>query len=213
MMLTEMLLIDWNSLRPEVLFGGQVLERTPAGLSIAYLIGFGILVGALFLTFLDNFSRPKFLHEVNLPREVKKRLTQTVANRSLRAWQFVFIALAISVYGFQVYWTYFADDSNEQFQALAYKDLRTRRASASTLRGWMLDRTGRLDSALAYYKKDTDGNIVREFSLPTEMAHLLGTERGTPGLERTLYKRVIDPTPEAWEILTKISGPKSRIRT
>lgn len=203
-MMFFLLQIDWNKFRPEALFGGQVLERTPAGLSILYIIGIGILLGFLVLTFLDNFKRPKFLFEFDLPKEVKKKLTQTIANRSIRAWQFVFVFLAFGVFGFQVYWTYFADQSNEQFQALAYKDLRTRRTTAANLRGWMLDRNGSLADALAYYKVDKDRNIVRGFSLEREMAHLLGTERGTPGLERTLYRRVADSTPEAWEVLTKI---------
>ena len=198
------LAIDWNKLRPESIFGGQILERTPAGLSIVYIIGVGVLIGFLILTFYDNFSRPKFLFERDLPREVKKRITQTITNRSIRVWQVVFILLAFSVFSFQVYWTYFADDSNEQFQALAYKDLRTRRATAASLRGWMLDRSGTLDGALAYYKVDQNGDIGRAFSLEKEMAHLLGTERGTPGLERTLYKKAADPMPEAWEVLTKI---------
>lgn len=199
-----MLQIDWNKFRPENLLGGQVLERTPAGLSILYIIGLGILIGFLILTFFDNFNRPKFLFEFDLPREVKKKLTQTIANRSIRVWQFVFILLAFSVFGFQVYWTYFADESNEQFQALAYKDLRTRRTTSANLRGWMLDRNGNLANALAYYKIDQDGKIVRGFSLEREMAHLLGTERGTPGLERTLYKKVADPSPESWEVLTTV---------
>ncbi|MEP6788617.1 MAG: hypothetical protein ABJB40_09310, partial [Acidobacteriota bacterium] len=195
-------LIDWDKLKPENLFGGQVLERTPAGLTIFYVIGIGILIGFLVISFLDDFRPAKFIFERDLPKEVIKKLTQTVANRSLRAWQVVFIIVAFSVFGFQVYWTYFADASNTEFQALSYKDLRNRRASASTLRGWMLDRTGKLNSALAYYKVDRDGSIVRTFPLEKEMAHLLGTELGTPGLERTLYKKVIDPMPEAWEILT-----------
>src|SRR5580765_6454792 len=123
-----LLLIDLSSWRPENLFGGQVLERTPAGLTIIYIIGLGVLVGFLVLTFIDNFRRPKYLFEVDLPREVTKKLTQTITNRSLRVWQFVFILLAFSVFGFQVYWVYFAEDTNEEFQALAYKDMRTRRA-------------------------------------------------------------------------------------
>lgn len=196
--------IDWSKWSPEALFGGQVLERTPAGLTIVYSVGLGVLLGFLVLSFFDNFNRPKFLFEFDLPKEVKKKLTQTIANRSIRVWQFVFIFLAFAVFGFQVYWTYFADESNEQFQALAYKDLRSRRTTAANLRGWMLDRNGKLVDALAYYKKDQDGNIVRAFSLEREMAHILGTERGTPGLERTLYKRVSDPSPEAWEVLTTI---------
>ncbi len=203
-MLAFLLQIDWSKWSPEALFGGQVLERTPAGLTIVYIVGVGVLLGFLILSFFDNFNRPKFLFEFDLPKEVKKKLTQTIANRSIRVWQFVFIFLALAVFGFQVYWTYFADQSNENFQELAYKDLRGRRATAANLRGWMLDRNGKLVDALAYYKKDQDGDIVRAFSLEREMAHLLGTERGTPGLERTLYKRITDPSPEAWEVLTTI---------
>jgi cell division protein FtsI/penicillin-binding protein 2 len=139
---------------------------------------------------------------------VKRKLTKTITNRSLRAWQTVFILLAFAVYGFQVYWTYFADESNEQFQALAYKDLRTRRSTAANLRGWMLDRSGKLQNSLAYYTIGKDGNIDRTYPLDREMAHLLGTERGTPGLERTLYKKQADPMPEAWEVLTKIKHPE-----
>src|SRR5829696_5390999 len=199
-----LLQVDWNKLRPEAWFGGQILERTPAGLSIAYIIGVGILIGFLVVTFFDNFNPPKFLFERDLPKEVKRKLTQTVANRSLRIWQFVFIFLALTVFGFQVYWRYFADDSNEEFQALAYKDLRNRRTAASSLRGWMLDRSGNLGNALAYYKVGKDGDIDRTYALEKEMAHLLGTERGTPGLERTLFKRAADPSPEAGEILTKV---------
>lgn len=195
-------------IRPEYWFGGQVLERTPAGLTVLYIIAIGILLGFLILTFIDNLNRPKFLFELDLPREVKKKLTQTIANRSIRVWQFVFIFLAFSVFGFQVYWTFFAGDANEQFQALAYKDLRNRRTTAANLRGWMLDRNGNLASALAYYKVDQNGNIVRTFALEKEMAHILGTERGTPGLERTLYARTEDPMPEAWEVLTTIKPPE-----
>lgn len=208
MTLLSLLLIDWDKWKPENLFGSQVLERTSAGLTIFYLIGVGILIGFLVITFVDNFRRPKFVFEQNLPVEVARRLTQTIANRSLRVWQVLFVALALSVFGFQVYWTYYADDSNEQFQALSYKDLRNRRTSAASLRGWMLDRSGNLASALAYYKLDKDGDITRGFALDKEMAHLLGTERGTPGLERTLYKRQADPMPEAWEVLTRIKKPQ-----
>lgn len=201
-------LIDVSKWKPEQLFGGQVLERTPAGLTIIYSIAVGVLIGFLVLTFLDNFRRHKLVFEQELPKAVKRRLTQTLTNRSLLFWQGIFVTMALAVFGFQVYWVYFADESNQQFQALAYKDLRNRRATAASLRGWMLDRTGNLGSALAYYKLDTDGDIKRTFSLEKEMAHLLGTERGTPGLERTLYDLDTNPLPEAWEILTKYKKPE-----
>ena len=203
-MLGFLIQIDWNQLRPENIFGGQILERTPAALTIIYIIGIGILVGFLLLTFLDNFNRSKFQFEFGLPREVTRKLTRTIANRSIRLWQVVFVILSLSIFGFQVYWTYFAGDVNAQFQALSYKDLRSRRTAAANLRGWMLDRNGKLSSSLAYYSLDGAGNIRRTYSLEREMAHLLGMERGTPGLERTLFQSRADPMPEAWEVLTTI---------
>ena len=205
---TLCLLIDLGSWSPEKLFGSQVLERTPAGLTIVYIVGVGILIGFLLLTFLDNFRRPRFTFEKNLTRAVRRSLTQTLANRTLAFWQIVFVVIAFAVFGTQVYWTYFAEESNEQFQALNYKDLRQRRASAASLRGWMLDRSGKLSNALAYYRADKDGDVVRGFALEKEMAHLLGTERGTPGLERTLYRKEIDLMPESWEVLTRIKRPE-----
>ncbi len=198
-----LLQIDWEKFRPENLFGRQILERTPAGLSVIYLIAIAVLIGFLILTFLGK-TRPKFLFENDLPKEVRRQLTNTLANRSLRIWQFIFFVLAFFVFGFHIYWVQFADDSNEQFQAVSYKDLRNRRITAANLRGWMLDRSGKLGGALAYYKVDSDGGISRTFALEKEMAHLLGTERGSPGLERTIFKKRNNPTPEAWEVLTSI---------
>lgn len=201
-------LLQLDKLRPENIFGGQVLERTPAGLTVVYLIGMLVLIWFLVMSFYGNFRRPKFNFEQNLSKDVVKKLTSTLTNRSLRLWQIIFVLLTFTVYGFHVYWTYYAGDANEQFAALSYKDLRNRRTTASTLRGWMLDRSGKLNNSLAYYKVDNDGTIDRTFPLEREMAHLLGTERGTPGLERTLYQRVDDPMPEAWEILTKYKKPE-----
>ncbi len=200
--------IDIGKTLTDKLFGGQVLERTPAGLSIIYLIGVAVILLFLLVTLVENIWRPKFLFERELPVAVNKKLSQTLTNRSLFVWFFVFVILCSVTFGFQVYWTRVADDSEGQMKALSYKDLRNRRTNAASLRGWMLDRTGKLDAALAYYKIDKDGGLSREFSLDKEMAHILGTERGTPGLERTLYQRDADPMPEAWEILTKYKKPE-----
>ncbi len=198
---------DWNKLRPENLFGQQVLERTPAGLSLIYMAGIALLLFLLLLSFIRNL-RPKFAFEEGIPKEVKRRLSLTTTNRSLRIWQFVFVALTFTVFGFHVYWTIFAERDNERFQALSTRDLRTRRSASTALRGWMLDRSGTLANSLAYYKKDKDGNIVRSYALDKEMAHLMGTELSTPGLDRTLYSPKVDPMPEAWEVLTWIKKPE-----
>ncbi len=209
MNILSFLLIDWQKWRPESLFGGQVLERTPAGLTIVYSISMGVLLVILIFMFIENFRRPKFVFERSLPREVNKKLTQTLANRSIMLWHIGYILLAFFVFGTQVYWVKYAQESNEDFSKdLASKDLRSRRTNAASLKGWMLDRTGKLDAALALYKIAKDGSIQRTFPLEKEMAHLLGTERGSPGLERTLYHKEADPMPEAWEILTKYKKPE-----
>lgn len=195
---------DWDFLRPEKLLGIQVLERTPAALTLIYLLAFAALIALLVSTFIGNFRRPRLAFETGLPKEVKRKLSSTATNRSLRIWQLVFFVLAFGVYGFHVYWTYFADENNEQFQALSYKDLRYRRTTAASLRGWMLDRSGKLENALAFYRINDQGEVVRGYSLQREMAHLLGTERGTPGLERTLYRKKSDPMPEAWQVFWTI---------
>lgn len=202
------LFIDWKLLRPEYIFGGQVLERTPAGISILYHFGLLILLLFIALFFLETIRRPKLTAEKDLPPAIAKRLTINIANRSIFVWQIFFVIAALSVFGFHVYWTKFADEENDQFQALAYKDLRRRRTSAADLRGWILDRTGKLDSTLAYYKLDQDGDLERSYPLDREMAHLFGTERGTPGLERTLFSKQTGPAPEAWDILFKYREPE-----
>jgi penicillin-binding protein A len=202
------LLITWEDLKPENLFGRQILERTPAGLTIVYMALLCVILVLLILTLLSNLRSLRFVAEHDLPYEVRRKLTRVVTNRSLRFWQIIFTLLAFTTLGFQVYWAYYADESNEQFQSLNYKDLRNRRSTAASLRGWMLDRSGNLASSLAYYRIDNNGEIVRRFALEKEMAHLLGTERGTPGLERTLYKKASDPMPESWEVLTRIKKPQ-----
>ena len=74
MMLLFFLQFDWNKLRPENLLGAQILERTPAGLTVIYLIGIAVLIAFLILSFIGNFRRPKFAFEQNLPKEVQAEI-------------------------------------------------------------------------------------------------------------------------------------------
>ncbi len=202
-----LIFIDWQKYRPENLLGGQILERTPAGLSLIYLSGLVVMVAILLLSFIRR-RRAKFAFERDLPKEVVRKLSSTGTNRSLRIFQFVFIFLTFFVYGFHYYWGAMAEKDNQRFQDLSARDLRYRRSTSSQLRGWMLDRSGKLSNALAYYKKDKDGTIDRTFGLDREMSTLLGTEIGSPGLERTLYRQAADPMPEAWEVVTKVKKPE-----
>ena len=112
--------------------------------------------------------------------------------------RWLFLLFSIALFSFHVYWAHYAAEQNEKFQDLSYKDLRNRRLSESTLRGWILDRSGRLDQPLAYYKRDSSGNISREYPMDKALAHLFGSDRGDPGLERALFGVQSGALPEAW---------------
>ena len=179
-------------------------EKQPALLSLVYTAGLALMIVWLAVGLLRSMRRR---HSVlgavapaELPAGVRDRLGVTSTNRGLYALRWLFVVLALAVFGFHVYWAIYAEEKNERFQELSYKDLRNRRLSESTLRGWILDRTGQLDKALALYRIGANGRIEREYPLDREMAHLLGTERGDAGLERALFGISSDAAPEALDV-------------
>src|SRR5882724_6401112 len=176
-------------------------EKLPAWLTLIYLSGIG-LVGLLLLISLVRswFRRAPAAPTApaSLPKDIQKRMGSTTTNRGLRAWRWVFALAAIFIFGFHVYWARYAAERNQKFQELSYKDLRNRRLSESTLRGWIYDRKGR---PLAYYKKEGDGEIDREYPMDTALAHIFGTDRGEPGLERALFGTESGAVPEVWQII------------
>lgn len=178
-------------------------ERQPALLTIIYVGGFALLTLLLALTLLRRARRSALstVAPSDLPPEVRKRLGVTSTNRGLKAIRIVFILLSLTVFGFHVYWAQYAEEDNARFQELAYKDLRNRRLAESTLRGWILDRTGSLDRALAFYRTGSDGSIVREYPYDVELAQIFGTERGDAGLERALFGIDSTEVPEALDVL------------
>src|SRR2546422_125557 len=176
-------------------------EKLPAWLTLIYVSCLGLVALLLILSLLRIWlkrSPTAPTAPANLPREVRKRLGATTTNRGLKAWRILFAMLAISIFSFHVYWARYAQENNEKFQQLSYKDLRNRRLSESTLRGWIYDRKGR---PLAYYKKDSSGAIVREYPMDAALAHLLGSDRGEPGLERALFGIEGGAVPEIWQII------------
>ncbi len=176
-------------------------EKLPAWLTLVYLIGVSLVALLLLLSLLRAWftRKPKApTAPANLPKDLRKRLGATTTNRGLRAWRWLFVVVALSVFGFHIYWARYAAERNQKFQELGYKDLRNRRLSESTLRGWIYDRKGR---PLAYYKKDSNGEIQREYPLDTALAHLFGTDRGEPGLERALFGTESGAVPEVWQII------------
>src|SRR3954451_14690781 len=111
------------------------LEKKPALLSLIYIGGFALMVIWLIVALIRNRRQRSALGAIapqDLPDEVRQRLGATSTNRGLRALRVLFIVLALSVFGFHVYWARYAAQSNERFQQLSYKDLRNRRLSEST---------------------------------------------------------------------------------
>ncbi len=182
----------------------QVPERMPAIITLVYLSGFSLIILVLLVSLFLNrrkSSTPIAALPADLPKEVRRRLSSTSTNRGLRGLRWIFVLLAFSILGFHVYWIHYAPESNEKFQELSYKDLRNRRLSESTLRGWLLDRSGKLENALALYRRDSSGNIVREYPMDQAMAQLFGSDRGDPGLERAMFGTQSGALPEALEVV------------
>ncbi len=162
-------------------------EKLPAWLTLIYVSGIALIVLLLLISLLRMWLRrsPSApTAPANLPTDIRKRLGATTTNRGLHAWRWLFALVALSMFGFHVYWARYAAERNAKFQELSYKDLRNRRLSESTLRGWIYDRKGR---QLAFYKKESDGNIQREYPMDAALAHIFGSDRGEPGLERALF--------------------------
>ncbi|HEY0003588.1 MAG TPA: penicillin-binding transpeptidase domain-containing protein [Pyrinomonadaceae bacterium] len=203
-MLTVLLFQTANTAANAAAGNAQTLEKQPALLSLIYLGGLSLIGLVLLLSLWRNRRRRSPLESVapqDLPEEVRVRLGSTATNRGLRALRWLFVVLALALFGSHVYWALYAAESNERFQELSYKDLRNRRLSESTLRGWILDRSGQLDRAFAFYKRQPNGEIRREYPMDQAMAHLLGTERGDPGLERALFGIQSGAVPEAWQVV------------
>ena len=198
-----LLLLLLQTSSPSPLPTPHVPERMPALFTLIYVGGFGLVLLLLLLGLVRSRKRPVATAAIpdDLPKEVRKRLGSHSTNRGLRALRWLFLLLSIGLFSFHVYWANYASENNEKFQQLSYKDLRVRRLSESTLRGWILDRSGRLDQPLAYYKRNASGEIRREYPLDKALSHLFGSDRGDPGLERALFGVQSGALPEALEVV------------
>ncbi|MDX6613403.1 MAG: penicillin-binding protein [Blastocatellia bacterium] len=176
-------------------------EKLPAWITLIYIGGLLLVVLLLLLSLVRTWHRPaaRGNNPNDLPTEVRKKLGSTSTNRGLRALRVLFVIIALAVFGFHVYWAKYAESSNDRFQELSYKDLRARRLSESTLRGWIYDRKQR---PLALYHRDTSGTINREYPMDSALAHLFGSDRGDAGLERALFGTQSGAVPETWQIVT-----------
>ena len=202
MSLVTILLFLLQTPSPSPIPTPHVPERTPALFTVIYVAGFGFVLLLLLLGLIRNRKQTSATAiPEDLPKAVRKRLGSTSTNRGLRALRWLFFLFSIALFSFHIYWAHYASEKNEKFQQLSYKDLRGRRLSESTLRGWVFDRSGRVDQPLAYYKRDSSGNIRREYPMDKALAHLFGSDRGDPGLERALFGVESGVLPEALKVV------------
>src|SRR5258706_15213817 len=180
-------------------------EKLPAWLTLIYYSGLAFVALLLLLSLVRIWlkrSPTALTAPAKVAKEIRKRLGSTSTNRGLHAWRWLFALTAIGVFGFHVYWARYAPEQNAKFQELSYKDLRNRRLSESTLRGWIYDRKGR---PLAYYKKEGE-DIVREYPMDSALAHIFGSDRGESGLERAMFGTESGAVPEHWQIIKGQTG-------
>jgi len=201
MNLVTILLLLFQTPTASPLATPHVPERTPALFTLIYVGGLGFIILLLLLGLLRSRKQNAPPIPEDLPKEVRKRLGSHSTNRGLRALRWLFVLLAIGLFSFHIYWAHYASEKNEKFQQLSYKDLRARRLSESTLRGWIFDRSGRVDQPLAYYRRDSSGAIKREYPMDKALAHIFGSDRGDPGLERALFGVESGVLPEALEVV------------
>ena len=195
------LLLLFQTPSPSPLPTPHVPERTPALFTLIYVGGFALVILLLLLSLVRNRRQAVSPIPEDLPKEVRKRLGSTSTNRGLRALRWLFVLLSIGLFSFHIYWAHYAAEQNQTFQDVSYKDLRVRRLSESTLRGWIFDRSGRVDQPLAYYKRDSSGNIERVYPMDKALAHLFGSDRGDPGLERALFGVQSGALPESLQVV------------
>src|ERR671920_1773047 len=116
MNLVTILLLLLQTSSPSPLPTPHVPERTPALFTLIYVGGFALVILLLLLSLIRSRRQTVSAIPENLPKEVRKRLGSTSTNRGLRALRWLFVLLAIGLFGFHIYWAQYAADRNEKFQ-------------------------------------------------------------------------------------------------
>jgi penicillin-binding protein A len=131
-----------------------------------------------------------------IPDEVQE-FGPAETNRWLRGLRVVFVALVLAVFSFHSYWVFWADSNKDSaFSKARRLDARNLRLAESGLKGWVLDRTGKLENALIRYRSDA-GVIKREYPLGAAAVHVTGYSDfifGAGGMEAAFRDWLTQPT-------------------
>jgi penicillin-binding protein A len=144
-------------------------------------------------------------------------------NRWLRGLRVFFLLLIITILGFHSYWVYSAGSNKDSpFNKARRFDARNLRLAESSLKGWVLDRSGKLENALIRYRSDA-GVITREYPLGQAAVHLTGYSDfifGAGGMESgyrhwlteptSVYNRLSSPNPVGKDLTVSIDSSLQR---
>src|SRR5258706_9229890 len=127
-------------------------------------------------------------------------------NRWIRGLRVFYLLLILVVFGFHSYWVFWAaSNKDSQFNKAKRFDARNLRLAESSLKGWVLDRSGKLENALIRYRPDA-GVITRECPLGQAAVHLTGYSDfifGAGGMESAFRNWLTEPT----SVYNRISSP------
>jgi peptidoglycan glycosyltransferase len=146
------------------------------------------IAGALLLTLLLARAawkqrNPASAADEDIPADLKE-FGPSSANRWLHGLRSLLILLIIAVLGMHAYWVFWAG-SNKNFVQAQRLDARNLRLAESGLKGWLLDRSGKLENALVRYRSDA-GRVTRDYPLGEAAVHITGYSDyvfGSGGLE------------------------------
>lgn len=153
----------------------------------------------------------------------EKRFGPAETNKWLRGLRILFVCLLVSVLGFHSYWVFRADSAKDsRFNKAKRLDARNIRLAESGLKGWVFDRSGKLDSALIRYRSDA-GVITREYPLGAAAVHITGYSDfiyGAGGIESayrdwltkpaSTLNRLQSPTPVGEDLRVSIDAALQR---
>jgi cell division protein FtsI/penicillin-binding protein 2 len=157
------------------------------------------------------------------PADDDTRFGPFETNRWLRGIRILFIGLLVCVLGFHSYWVFWADSNKDSpFSKAKRLDARNIRLAESGLKGWVFDRSGKLENALIRYRSDA-GIITREYPLGAAAVHITGYSDfvyGAGGVElayrdwltrpASTLNRLQSPTPVGEDLRVSIDAALQR---
>ena len=149
---------------------------------------------------------PRLVNESELPDQAKSFGPQAT-NRWLRGLRIALVLLLATVFGFHAYWVFYADSKKDSPFAKAKRlDARNLRLAESGLKGWVLDRSGKLENALIRYRND-GGVISRDYPLGPAAVHLTGYSDfmfGAGGIEYAYRDWLTEPASTANQLSSPV---------